>query len=262
MTSIGTGYDLSAQTFSPAGKVFQIDYAMKAVDNSSTAIAIRGIDGVVFASENTIKSKLHESKTIQRAFGIDRHIGMLYCGRRPDGHSLAKEGRSSATKFRDLYGHPISVSKLNDELGAYMHYLTLHGGARPFGCCVVIGGYNPTDGAELFMAQPSGESWGYYACAMGKNKQPAQAELEKLKPTEMTCRELIKEAARIIYATHDDLKDKEFELELAWVCAESNGKFEHVSSEVHEEASSFAKEKMEEESDDSDSDDDDDEEED
>uniref|UniRef100_A0A8C7FFN1 Proteasome alpha-type subunits domain-containing protein n=3 Tax=Oncorhynchus TaxID=8016 RepID=A0A8C7FFN1_ONCKI len=45
MSSIGTGYDLSASTFSPDGRVFQVEYAMKAVENSSTAIGIRCKDG-------------------------------------------------------------------------------------------------------------------------------------------------------------------------------------------------------------------------
>jgi 20S proteasome subunit alpha 7 len=34
MSSIGTGYDLSASTYSPDGRVFQIEYANKAVENS------------------------------------------------------------------------------------------------------------------------------------------------------------------------------------------------------------------------------------
>ena len=34
MTSIGTGYDLSASTYSPDGRIFQVEYANKAVDNS------------------------------------------------------------------------------------------------------------------------------------------------------------------------------------------------------------------------------------
>ncbi|RWW03939.1 hypothetical protein GW17_00032868, partial [Ensete ventricosum] len=34
--SIGTGYDLSVTTFSPDGRVFQIEYAAKAVDNSGS----------------------------------------------------------------------------------------------------------------------------------------------------------------------------------------------------------------------------------
>uniref|UniRef100_A0A8C0D6W2 Proteasome alpha-type subunits domain-containing protein n=1 Tax=Balaenoptera musculus TaxID=9771 RepID=A0A8C0D6W2_BALMU len=36
MSSIGTGYDLSASTFSPVGRVFQVAFAMKPVENSRT----------------------------------------------------------------------------------------------------------------------------------------------------------------------------------------------------------------------------------
>ena len=60
MSSIGTGYDLYTSQFSPDGRVFQIDYAAKAVDKSGTAVAIRGKDGVVFAVEKIITSKLLE----------------------------------------------------------------------------------------------------------------------------------------------------------------------------------------------------------
>ena len=34
MSSIGTGYDVSSLTFSPDGRVFQVEYAAKAVENS------------------------------------------------------------------------------------------------------------------------------------------------------------------------------------------------------------------------------------
>ena len=62
------------------------------------------------------------------------------------------------------------------------------------------------------MVEPSGTSWGYYGCAVGKGKQAARAEIEKLKleAGTMTCAELVKEAAKIIYGVHDDVKDKHF----------------------------------------------------
>lgn len=47
MSSIGTGYDLSVTTFSPDGRVFQIEYAGKAVDNSGTVVGIKCKDGIV-----------------------------------------------------------------------------------------------------------------------------------------------------------------------------------------------------------------------
>ena len=51
------------------------------------------------------------------------------------------------------------------------------------------------DGKEKFKH----EIPGYWGCAAGKAKSAAKTELEKIKMTEMTCAELIKEAAKIIY---------------------------------------------------------------
>ena len=65
----------------------------------------------------------------------------------------------------------------------------------------------------------------------------------------MSSKELAKEAARIIYLVHDELKDKQFELEMSWVGAHTNGKFETISSEVKAEAETKARQAMAEDSD-------------
>ncbi|MGH0191575.1 UNVERIFIED_CONTAM: hypothetical protein FKN15_066337 [Acipenser sinensis] len=70
-------YDLSASTFSPDGRVFQVEYATKAVENSSTAVGIRCKDGVVFGVEKLVLSKLYEQGSNKRIFNIDRHVGMV-----------------------------------------------------------------------------------------------------------------------------------------------------------------------------------------
>lgn len=67
----------------------------------------------------------------------------------------------------------------------------------------------------------------------------------------MTCKELVKEAARIIYLVHDELKDKQFELEMSWVGAHTNGKHERVPIEIKSKAEAEARQAM---ADDSDSD--------
>lgn len=43
----------------------------------STAIAIRGKDGVVLGVEKLISSKLHELTSNRRIFTIDKHIGVV-----------------------------------------------------------------------------------------------------------------------------------------------------------------------------------------
>jgi 20S proteasome subunit alpha 7 len=51
MSSTGAGYDYSCGQFSPDGRIFQVEYAQKAVENSGTAIGIKCRDGVVVAVE-------------------------------------------------------------------------------------------------------------------------------------------------------------------------------------------------------------------
>jgi len=70
----------------------------------------------------------------------------------------------------------------------------------------------------------------------------AKSELEKIDFKKITCREAVKEIARIIYKFHDDIKEKDFEVELSWVCEESNRQHQSVPTDLFNEAVSRAKE--------------------
>lgn len=77
-------------TYSPDGRLFQIEYAGKAVENSgyvfiiwpsynffSTVVGICCKDGVVLGVEKLIEMKMMEEGTNQRIFNIDKHVGMV-----------------------------------------------------------------------------------------------------------------------------------------------------------------------------------------
>jgi len=248
MSSIGTGYDLSASQFSPDGRVFQVEYAQKAVENSGTVIGLRGKDGVVFAVEKLVTSKLYEPGANRRIFSIDKNIGMAVSGLISDARQIVETARTESANYRAQYGSNIPLKFLNERVSMYMHAYTLYSAVRPFGCSVILGAYE-ADGPVMYMIDPSGVSYGYVGCAVGKAKQAAKTEIEKLKLADMTCKELVKEAARIIYLVHDELKDKQFELELSWVGADTKGIFERVPQSVFQEAEKSAKAAMEDESD-------------
>lgn len=93
------------------------------------------------------------------------------------------------------------------------------------------------------MIDPSGTSNRYFGAAVGKGRQQARTEIERLKLSEMTCREGVKELAKIIYRVHEE--EKPFELELAWICEESGMQFKRVPADVKEEAERLAKAALE-----------------
>jgi 20S proteasome subunit alpha 7 len=55
---------------------------------------------------------------------------------------------------------------------------------------------------------------------------------------------------RSIHTIHDDVKDKEFVLEMSWVCEATNGKHEFIPADVVAEAEAQAKKEIEDDSDD------------
>jgi len=248
MSSIGTGYDLSSTTFSPDGRVFQVEYAAKAVENSGTAIGLRVKDGVVLAVEKLLVSKMLVPGTTRRIHTVDRHCGLAMSGLVADGRQIVNRARAEATEYRKFYGIDISGKVLNERLSNFMQLYGLYGSVRPFGTSVILGCVDKS-GPQLFMIEPSGVSWGYFGVAIGKGARAAKTEIEKLKLSEMTAREAIKEAAKIIYGVHDDAKDKAFELELSWICTETGNLHKVVPKELQEEAEKYAKAALEEEED-------------
>jgi len=250
MSSIGTGYDLSAHQFSPDGRVFQVEYANKAVENSSTAVAIRCKDGVVFGVEKLVTSKLYEPATTgKRIFTIDKHVGMAVAGLISDARELVQVARDEAADYRVNYGSPIPLKYLASRVAGYVHIFTCHSSYRPFGCSILLSGYSKDEGSSLYLVEPSGTYHGYKGIAIGKAKQNARTEIEKLQFENLTCREAAQEVAKIIYVVHDEVKDKNFQLELSWVGTESNGLHKMVPDSLLTEVEEQAKKSLEEDSD-------------
>ncbi|ORX69685.1 N-terminal nucleophile aminohydrolase [Linderina pennispora] len=253
MTSIGTGYDLSVSTYSPDGRIFQVEYAQKAVDNSGTAIGLRVKDGVVLAVEKIKHSRLLVPESNRRIMTAAKHVGIVSAGWMSDTRHLVKRAREESRNYHDTYKRDVPAKILAERMGMYKQVYTLYSAVRPFGVGTIMASYD-ADGPQLYMVEPSGQYFGYHGCAAGKGKQVAKTEIEKLKLSEMTVREAIKEAARIIYSAHDETKDKLFELELSWVCEESGRKHQRVPKELIEEAIQYAERALDEDDDEMDDD--------
>ncbi|MBW0522319.1 hypothetical protein O181_062034 [Austropuccinia psidii MF-1] len=247
MTSIGTGYDLSASTYSPDGRIFQVEYANKAVENSGTVIGLRFKDGIVLAIEKLIQSKLLIPNNInnKRIRTVDLHVGVATAGLLADGRQLSHRATVEAANYKQNYHDPIPVQKLADRLGQFCQAYTLYGSVRPFGVSTLVAGLDKDGTPNLLCLEPSGVFWGYRGCAIGKGRTLARTEIEKLKLEEMSAREAVDEAARIIHMVHDEVKDKDFELEMSWIStSETKGRHVAVPKSIIESAEAKAKETL------------------
>lgn len=244
MAGTGAGYDLSVTTFSPDGRVFQVEYAGKAVENSGTAMAICCKDGVIFAVEKFINSKMLVPGTMKRTFPVSRNSGIAVAGMLADSRQLVARARQEAQQFTSSYGEEIPPEILAERIGLFVHAYTLYWSIRPFGCNILLGCVDKeTKKPSLFCIEPHGGVTKYTGTACGKGKQAAKTEIEKLLQTggdDLTCEKAMVQVAKILHKVHDE-KDKDFEMECSWICPASKYEYSPVPADILKAAETEAK---------------------
>jgi 20S proteasome subunit alpha 2 len=96
----------------------------------------------------------------------------------PDSRVLLTKGRKTAEKYKLKYGEKMPVSQLTKEVASIMQEYTQSGGVRPFGCSLLVAGFD-LEGPRLYQVDPSGSYWPWKATALGKNGVNARTFLEK-----------------------------------------------------------------------------------
>lgn len=227
-----------------------MEYAQKAVELGGTAIGIKCSDGIVLAVEKPQSSKLLVHGSNRRIFTVDKHVGIACTGTPADGRQLVNRAREESSNYEDTYGSKIVPSVLSNRLALFTHYFTIHGSLRPFGTAGLIASYDEDmDTPELYMVEPSGQCNKYFACAAGKGAQAARTELEKLLNNRaeggIACADAVNEVARILHVIRDPSKDRPFELEMGWLTAANNWKYQMCPMDMVRDADARGKASLE-----------------
>ena len=211
---MSAGYDTSCTTLSQEGRIYQIEYANKAIENSSTVLGIVLKDGVVLISEKIKQSKAMVSGSNPSVYSVAPHIGMAICGLLPDGRNIVSRAKLEASSYLSQFGIPISGQILAERLSIYVHAHTCHWGARPFGCCVFISSYDTDKKYHLYMIENTGNFFEYYSSANGKGRQIVKATMEKdnFAIRENTIQEGLKKVLKIIIKSYEGEKDTEYDV--------------------------------------------------
>jgi len=163
-------YDRGVNTFSPEGRLFQVEYAIEAVKLGSTSIGIRTKEGVVIASESRSNSKLIIPESVRKISQIDKHIAVTSAGLIADARMWVDKARTEAQNYWFTYNRKIRVEDVTQTVAN----LALHFGdddskitlGRPFGVAMLFAGVDVT-GPQLFHLDPSGTFTNYRAKAIG-----------------------------------------------------------------------------------------------
>lgn len=241
----GTGYDLINTIYSQDGRLFQIEYAQKAVDNAETVVGVVCADGVILACEKIRQSPLLVKDANRRIHNIESHIGIAVCGRIPDGDIVISRAREEAEQYRTNFGVPISGAVLAERVANFVHAYTLYGAYRPFGATFFIASYDEGK-PYLYKVENSGSVLGYFGCADGKGKQVAKTELEKIEREE-SCEAALPKVAKAIVRAHEEFKEKTYEFETSWVGSFNDAKHKIVELEKRQQLRKQAEDELDEE---------------
>jgi proteasome alpha subunit len=165
------GYDRAIAVFSPEGRMYQVEYARKAVEKATTALGIVFSNGVVLAAGKVLQ-KLLVPESVEKISKIDEHLSIASCGILADARTLVDFSRVRAQVNKITYDEPIEIYALVKDIADRMQRFTQVGGIRPYGTGLLIAGVDGT--SRLFETDPSGTIREWKAHAIGRGAKDAR----------------------------------------------------------------------------------------
>lgn len=104
-------YDGSCLTWSPQGRLYQVEYAMETVNQGTCLIGLRSKKHVVLCG---LKSTMHETLGYyqDKLFSVSNHMGIGITGLTADGKLLHKFMKSECLNYNYMHHNSYPVEKL------------------------------------------------------------------------------------------------------------------------------------------------------
>uniref|UniRef100_A0A7S0W0Q4 Proteasome subunit alpha type n=1 Tax=Hemiselmis tepida TaxID=464990 RepID=A0A7S0W0Q4_9CRYP len=169
-------YDTDVTTWSPQGRLHQVEYAMEAVKQGSACVGVKSKNYAVLAA---LKRSHNDMSSYQKkVFKVDEHLGIAISGLTADARSLCKYMRTECLEHQYVYESPMPVQRLVVDIADKCQTTTQGVSGRPYGVGMLIAGYDKT-GPHIFYNCPSGNYYEYKAMTIGARSQAAKTYLER-----------------------------------------------------------------------------------
>lgn len=163
-------------TFSPTGRLFQVEYALEAIKQGSAAVGLRSKTHVVLVALKRNAEKLGSYQ--KKLMKVDDNMGVALAGLAPDARVLVASLRTQSLRTRLLYDKPLAVNRAVSSIADKAQANTQQYGKRPYGVGLLVAGADEK-GPHLCEFLPSGSILEYFGTAIGARSQAARTYLER-----------------------------------------------------------------------------------
>ncbi|SBT34382.1 20S proteasome alpha subunit G [Plasmodium ovale wallikeri] len=283
MAGLSAGYDLSVSTFSPDGRLYQVEYIYKLINNNNTALSLECRDGIISCciNSNLEKTKMLKKCSYNRIYHINNNIIITYAGLDGDARNIIDRAKRYShtceqsihvenlhvlmtpifcTCFHALFAllltrlTPLSVPIITTH---YPYPLSLHFTPTHYHYTLPLS-FTPTTlysyplplpfcAGEIYCIEPNGACYKYAGVVIGKNKEILKTELEKKNYKTIDTKEALIDIYKFIL-TNDDHMNKDnlpYLVNFSWVCEESSYEFQHIDQDTLNQALKAAADSIE-----------------
>jgi len=193
-------YDGEPYTWSPQGRLHQVEYALEAVKQGSATVGLKSNTHAVLVALKRASSELsaHQKKILP----IDSHVGISIAGLTADARTISRWMRTECLNMRYAHDSALPLCRMIEGLGNKMQLTTQRAGKRPYGVGLLVAGYDDL-GPHIFQTCPDSNYYDCRAMAIGARSQAARTYLEKFLGEFYECslEELVKHGLRALRDT-------------------------------------------------------------
>eukprot|EP00923_Selenidium_pygospionis_P058351 GHVN01102412.1.p1 GENE.GHVN01102412.1~~GHVN01102412.1.p1 ORF type:complete len:145 (-),score=18.28 GHVN01102412.1:612-1046(-) len=134
-------YDRHLTVFSPEGKLFQVEYALKAVNGCNlTTIALKGKDCVCVVAQKKVpaqhlqQDQLLDMSSVTSLYNVSDDMGACVVGMPADCRGMVVRARQISADFAHKCGYSIPVHHLCQKIADINQVYTQHAYMRLHAC--------------------------------------------------------------------------------------------------------------------------------
>lgn len=211
MSSIQAGYDISTSTYSPEGRVFQLEYASNFIKKSNLIIGLVCSDGILLMAENSSKISEKNFYITKKIFPINSRSAIAGTGQFGDVLRIVERIRCDQKNFKKFFSDGLIGRNLGKKIQEIVHLHSIYWHLRPFVCSLILG-TGSLGSPELFSILPSGYISKNLVTIIGKNSGKLKFSLTSEANLLNSCRQNFKIVSRNLLEINNLYNSEIFEV--------------------------------------------------